>query len=275
MGFFEKLLNIDRRIIFLFIGVVVIASYFIRITLPIKYTAPVKDIYDFIEDQEEGACIMVAFDYSPDSMPELNPMSLSFLRHCFKKKLKVIAMTLWAPGAGLAEEALATTAEEFGAKPEIDYVNLGYKFGTVAVMLGLGSSIVDTFPLDYNKKSTKDMPIFKKIKNYKDVTLLMDFAAGATPEEWVVYAYTKYDQRLAAGVTAVMAADYYPYLDTGQLVGLINGLKGAAEYENLMGKPGEATRGMTPQSAVHLVIIFFIVIGNIGYFMVLRKKGAK
>lgn len=275
MKFFEWLLKIDRRIIFLFIGVSVIVSYFVPLRLPIRYTDPVKDIYNFIEDQEEGSCIMIGFDYDPASMPELYPMSLAFLRHCFRKKLKVISISLWPQGAALAEAALTTTAEEFGAKSEIDYINLGYKFGYFAVMLGLGGSIVDTYPLDYNQKPTKDMPIFKKIKNYKDVVLLMDFAAGSSPEDWVVYAYTKYGQRLAAGVTAVMAADFYPYLNTGQLIGLINGLKGAAEYENLIGKPGEATRGMTPQSAVHLIIIFFIVLGNIGYFVVLRKKGEK
>lgn len=275
MKFFEWLLKIDRRIIFLFIGVSVIVSYFVPIRLPIQYTDPVKDIYNFIEDQEEGSCIMIGFNYDPASMPELYPMSLAFLRHCFKKKLKVISISLWPQGAALAEEAMTTIAEEFGAKSEIDYINLGYKYGYQAVMLALGGSIVDTYPLSYDNKPTKDMPIFKKIKNYKDVALLMDFAAGSSPEDWVVYAYTKYGQRLAAGVTAVMAADFYPYLNTGQLIGLINGLKGAAEYENLVGKPGEATRGMTPQSAVHLIIIFFIVLGNIGYFVVLRKKGEK
>ena len=93
--------------------------------------------------------------------------------------------------------------------------------------------------------------------------------------EYLQYPEDNYNQQLAAGVTAVMAADYYTYLNTGQLKGLLNGLKGAAEYENLMGKPDEATRGMNPQSAVHIIIILFIIIGNVGYFVVLRKKGAE
>jgi len=39
---------------------------------------------------------------------------------------------------------------------------------------------------------------------------------------------------VAVGVTAVMAADLYPYLQSGQLVGMLAGLKGAAEYEKLV-----------------------------------------
>jgi hypothetical protein len=39
---------------------------------------------------------------------------------------------------------------------------------------------------------------------------------------------------VAVGVTAVMAADMYPYLQSGQLIGMLSGLKGAAEYEKLV-----------------------------------------
>ena len=42
-----------------------------------------------------------------------------------------------------------------------------------------------------------------------------------------------------------MAPDLYPFLDSGQLKGLLGGLAGAAEYETLIDRSGQATKGMS------------------------------
>ncbi|MFW6157074.1 MAG: hypothetical protein ACOC7J_07125, partial [Armatimonadota bacterium] len=98
---------------------------------------------------------------------------------------------------------------------------------------------------------------------------VIDFAAGNIPFTWIAYAGERYKQDIATGITAVMAPDLYPYLQSGQLVGLINGLKGAAEYELLMEldpavAPGML--GMSAQSIAHLLIIVLVIAGNIAYF---------
>ena len=64
-----------------------------------------------------------------------------------------------------------------------------------------------------------------------------------------------------------MAPIYYPYLNSGQLMGIMGGLLGAAQYEQLCDNPGLAADGMRVQLFGHMVIILFILIGNIGYFM--------
>jgi hypothetical protein len=80
---------------------------------------------------------------------------------------------------------------------------------------------------------------------------------------------------MAAGVTAVMAPKQYAYFASGQLDGLLGGMKGAAEYEKLVGKPGLAITGMGAQSIVHFLIIFLVLIGNIGYFVGRRLDAEK
>jgi hypothetical protein len=80
---------------------------------------------------------------------------------------------------------------------------------------------------------------------------------------------------MGAGVTAVSATQYYPYLDTGQLKGLLGGLKGAAEYEKMVEEPGLATMGMDAQSIVHLMTVIIVVVTNILYIISrsqIRKK---
>jgi hypothetical protein len=71
-----------------------------------------------------------------------------------------------------------------------------------------------------------------------------------------------------------MVSGLYPYLNTGQLVGLIGGLKGAAEYEKLIAKEGKATLGMKVQSIVHLMIILMVIFGNVVYLLSMRQKKA-
>ena len=74
------------------------------------------------------------------------------------------------------------------------------------------------------------------------------------------------------GTTAVMAPDAYPYLQSKQIEGLVGGLKGAAEYETLIGYPGLGTRGMPAQEWAHVLVIFFIIIGNLGYYFGRRRR---
>ena len=76
---------------------------------------------------------------------------------------------------------------------------------------------------------------------------------------------------MGCGATAVMAPKFYAYVASGQYVGLLGGMKGAAEYELLVGERGTAVTGMGAQSIVHLLIIAFVILGNIGFF-VMRKN---
>jgi hypothetical protein len=64
-----------------------------------------------------------------------------------------------------------------------------------------------------------------------------------------------------------------PYVnEQKQLTGLLAGLKGAAEYEYLINHPGTATSGMDAQSIAHLIIIIFIIIGNVSYWRNRKKE---
>jgi hypothetical protein len=55
-------------------------------------------------------------------------------------------------------------------------------------------------------------------------------------------------------------------LRSGQINGLIGGLRGAAEYEILIGQKGKAVAGMDAQSATHIAIIVLVIMCNLFYF---------
>jgi len=61
----------------------------------------VKAAYDAIDALPPGSKVLISMDYEPDIMAELLPMSVAVIRHCFRKHLQVIAMTLFPAGTGL------------------------------------------------------------------------------------------------------------------------------------------------------------------------------
>jgi hypothetical protein len=264
--------NLDRRIIFLILLVVVTIPLIISVAGEIPPTAPVRSAYDAVEALEAGDYLMISIDFDATSAPELMPMLRSVLRQAFAKDVRVVMLGHLAIGLPLGHTALEQIAAEYDAEYGVDYVNLGYRPGYIAVMIAMGREIGDIYTTDYQGTPIRDMPITEDIHSYDDIALLFGFEHGAVIDYWVRYAQARFDQAMAFGTTAVMAPDAYPYLQSGQIEGLVGGLKGAAEYETLVGTVDLGTRGMPAQEWGHLLVIGFIVMGNLGYFLTKRKR---
>lgn len=268
-----RLQSIDRRYVFLFIGLAAFLPLIFPLGLPLGVTPSSEDLFNAVDSLKEGSVVMLTFDYYPSTLPETEPMSYAALRHLFRKNIRVITLTTIPLGAlSVMEEVVNNVAREYDREYGVDYVNLGYKYGYVAVMLGMGRRISDIFPRDNYNNKLEDLPLMQEVKNYDDVDFLFVVSDNATVDYWVSLVNAQFGLPMGAGVTAVMAPKSYSFLQTGQMVGLLGGMKGAAEYEKLSQNPGRATRGMDPQSIIHLLIIIFIVLGNVGYFVSKRSK---
>ena len=114
MSFAERMLKIDRRIIFLVIGLCTLLPLLYPVGLPIKISPEVRGVYDYIETLPEGSVFLLSLDFDPASKPELHPQAISLLRHAFRKNLRVIAMTLWVSGTGMADQVVTQVAREMG-----------------------------------------------------------------------------------------------------------------------------------------------------------------
>lgn len=268
----ERFMNMDRRIIFLLIALVVIIPTLIPVRMPITVSEPTQKLYNYIDTLPSGSTIMIAFDYGPSSLAEPEPMAKAVMQHCFSKGVNVIGMTLYANTPTLAHKLMRKIAAENNAVYGEDYVFLGYRPGSVQVILGMGTNIASVFETDYEKTPITEIPMMANITNYDQIALLLDLASGNSTETWIVYANTSYGLKIGAGVTAVIIAQMYPYLQTGQLIGLMPGYLGAAEYEKLLNAPGDGTVGLNTASYAHLLIIGLVVLGNIAFFIHRRRE---
>ncbi len=277
MKFFELLGKIDRKIIFIILAVVIIVPLIKPFGLISKASSRAETVFNAVDAIPPGEPLLISIDFDPGSMPELYPMLTAILRHAMARDVKPIVLGLWLTGMGLGEQALTTVSREYNKVYGKDYVFLGWKSGILPVVLGMGEDIKKVYPTDNYGTPLESLPMMANIKNYRDIPFFISLSAG-TPgyETWVAYAQSRYGLKIGAGVTAVSAADAYPYLQTGQLTGLLGGMKGASEYEFLVKQKGysqqfsPASQAMDSQSLAHLLILVLIVIGNIGYFFTRR-----
>ena len=267
----EKLMDMDRRIIFVLVAVAVILPTLLPVSMPISVSEPTQQLYDYIEALPAESTIMLVFDYGPSSLAELNPMAKAVLKQCFAKDVRVIGLTLYAVGTTMGSTLIQEVVQETGAVDGEDYVFLGYRPGIELVILGMGTDIGSIFDTDYNGKPISEIPMMQNITNYDQIDLLIDLASGSLTESWITYANVRFNLQIAAGVTGVIISQMYPYLQTGQLIGLIPGIAGAAEYERLIDAPAKGTLWINIESFVHLLIIGLVVVGNIAFFI--QRRG--
>jgi len=272
MDFWLKVRHIDRRIIFLLMALGVAVPLVMRIGLPVRVTRDVSSVFNYIENLKEGDILLFSYDHDTGTLPEMVPMSTALLRHAFSKNLKIIGMALRAEGNAIGRQAFKRVGDEFGKVEGSDYVFLGYRPEMTATILGLGTSVERVFPRDDRGVSVSDIPLMQNVHNYGDIALVVSISDDDTPVYWINYGNARYQVKVAPAITAVMATTFFPFLNSGQAVGMIAGLKGAAEYEKLINKEEMASRGMDAQSIAHLVVIGFIIVGNMAYFAT-RKRG--
>ncbi len=279
--------SLDRRIIFLIVGLSVLIPLLKPewIDLPIRPTPESQIVFDEINKLNAGDKMLLSFEYSPSTKPEIHPMAIAILKHLYAKNIQVYGFALWPDGNFMSTEAFSEVSDDYDKKYGVDYVNLGYRPGGEAVIKGIASDIRTLYTLDLQGTSINDIPMMKDVVNIEDFDFVFSLSAGYPgSKEWVQYACDPNNIPLSTGCTSIQVTDIMPYVENDQIRGILAGMPGAAEYESLVeaelqkmeiaGKPGEASGMMAAQSIAHVVIVLFIIFGNISYFIT-RKKNRK
>ena len=273
-NFILKIGDMDRRWIFIIIALVVLLPLFFPIGLPIRPTDSTQTAYDAMDDLEHGSKVLVSFEYGPSTKPEIHPMTYAVLRHLFKNGHKVYITCLWPDGQFMAEEAIEEISEqEFNLTYGKDYVLLGFRPGNEAVVKGIVSNIRKLYSTDARGTLTDKIPMMEGINQLADFDFIFTASAGYPGTvEWVQYGADPTGVPMSTGVTSIQVNEVMPYVQSGQVKGILAGMPGAAEYEKLVGVPGIGTSGMDAQSIAHLVIVLFIIFGNVAFFIERQRQ---
>ncbi|HIF29992.1 MAG TPA: hypothetical protein EYQ76_04035 [Candidatus Marinimicrobia bacterium] len=276
MRFLEDMIlkfgSIDRRFIFILIGLAVFIPLLRPIDLPIRTTPTTEKVYNAIEAIPANSKILMSFDYGPSTKPEIHPMTLGVMRQLLRKDHQIYITCLWPDGLYMALDALEEINKEFELVEYEDYVLLGFRPGNEAVVKGIASDLRKVYTVDSKGTMLADIPMMDGVNNLKDFQFIFTGSAGYPGTfEWVQYGGDPTGVPLSSGTTSIQVNEVMPYVQSGQIRGILAGMPGAAEYEKLIGTPGIAIQGMAAQSFAHLVIVLFIILGNLAYFITERR----
>ena len=288
--------SLDRRIIFLLIGLSVLIPLIKPdwLSLPIKIDQNTEIVFDTVSNLKEGDKVLLSFAYGASTKPEIHPMAVALLKHLFSKGVYVYIVSLWPEGPIMANQALSDALNSRLFADSIpEYVQFDYKVGGFVVIKGIADNFREIYKQDINGNSIDEINIMNGINSVEDFDLVFDFSAGVPGNaEWVQYACDPKGVPLSSGCTSIMVTDAIPYIESGQLKGILAGMPGAAEYEKLvydymileqnsnnkyivsdvMVERGKAHSRMSAQSVAHLLMVLFIIIGNLAYYFNRREN---
>ncbi len=277
--------RLDRRVIFVIIALSVILPMIFKIKLATRPSPIVERIYEKVESLPPRSRVLLTYDYGPSTIPENRPMSHAVLRHLMARDHQVYLLTIWATGPDMITRSIEDVIKaDFPDKVYgTDYVDLGYKAGNQGVINSTVANFKTLFTGDFAGTPINQIAMMQDVETLADFDLIVAIGSGFPGvKEWVQFGGDRANVPVAGGVTAVEAPLLYPYYPR-QLLGLMGGLQGAAEYEAALvqGYPqykatSEVAIGkMGPQTVAHLVILAFIVIGNAAYFLGGGRKGGQ
>ncbi len=286
--------KLDRRFIFILIALSVLIPLIKPnwINIPIKTTNNTQIVFNELNKLSEGDRVLVSFEYGASTKPEIHPMSVAVLQHLFSKGVKVYTVPLWPEGLMMAKYAIqeVVDSELFNIKEHVDYVSLPYKAGGEIIIRGIATDLRSIFTQDVNNILLKEIPMMEGVSRVSDFDFVFDLSAGVPGNaEWVQFACDEYNVPLSSGCTSIMVTDAIPYVESGQIRGILAGMPGAAEYEQMVFNhlnsleknkymnsdiavaPGKATSRMSAQSIAHVLMVLFIILGNISYYLLRRR----
>lgn len=271
MNWANKLQNIDRRLIYVLLLISLAFPLIKPLGIPLSVNDSTKSIYEIVENLNPATdVVLLSFDYGPSSAADLHPQAVAVVEHLTKRGIKWVAVAFWADGPMMANQ-LITDLEARGGRYGTDFANLGFMTGNENAIASFARDVL-VIAKDDRGNDTAGLPIMQGIKDAKDFAFVIEFAAGDPGyNAFLRQVVDPMGVKFAAGVVTVSAPAAIPFFQSGQMKGLLQGLRGAAEYEKLISSPGAGASMMDAQSMGHMVIIAFIFIGNIAYFLGKRR----
>lgn len=280
MKFMERFDQINPKIVYLLMAIALVFPVLKPIGLPLTVDQQLtKPVYDWIESLNPGDIVIFDAAYGGGSDSELGPQLKAWFTHCMMRGIKVVGVAQWEPGATLAWESLKQVsaqleAEGISAKYGVDWAFPGYKAGTPTTWRAMQDDMWNACGnVDWEKTPFSQIPLMERVRKWTPETVkgIIIFSAGSPG----IPTYTSYfpEHKLYVGDVAVQVAGTSNLLRSGQVKGILPGLRGAAEYEKLIDRPGLGVKLMDAQSLGHSIIIILVILGNIGYRV--KMRGAK
>ncbi len=162
------------------------------------------------------------------------------------------------------------------AENGVNWVHLGYVPGGESGVAALANDIRSVKTEDHFGTPIGQIPLMANINKASDFAALFWWGGseGSIPYG-IRQIVTPFNVPMTGMCTTNEVPNYTPYINSGQMVGIIGGVRGSAEYEYLMGMPGLALGQAMATNFGGLLWAILVVLGNVLYFIAGRGGGSK
>jgi len=292
-GFTALLAKLDRRVIYAAVALALVFPLVLKWRLPPAEMQAARKFYDAVEalPNDDSSMVLVACDWGPSTKAENEPQTEVLIEHLLRRRVHFALISAIDQAEPFLRELPERVARRLsGENPREkweygkDWVNLGYRpaMGTMIQKMATAQDIRQTLGVDVRGTPLNEVPCMRNVKNIRNVKLLAEFTGlvGAL-DSWLQFFQTSdFRPPMAHGCTSITIPEAYIYLDSGQLVGLHEGIAGAAAHSALLSRkfkdrgPDIAIVTNTALAVAHVAIIFLIVLGNLGMVLAKRKTAA-
>lgn len=278
MSVLQKLSEIDRRYLYWVMFIALAIPFIQPIGLPISVTETTRALYDKIETMGPDDIALYSIAGGVSAWGEIQPAMIAVMRHLVARRVKVVIVGYFLDQDISVQMVQVNTPGLKNYKYGTDWVYLGYIAGAETAVAQLASDIHAVFKIDKGTvvgepvdRALTDLPLMQKVRKAEDIDLVITIDTGS----YILYYVRHWNVAKGVQVAEVgiaMQADmivYYPV----NLVAVLIGVRGGAEYELLIKQPGPGVIKMDAINVSHLLFIIAIAFANIGY--VLTRKGGR
>ncbi len=272
----EKLTTVPREVVMGLVLIAILIPALNPLGLPLLTGDMSKAWYNTVDALPAGSIVLFDIGYGSGGYPSLGPGNIAAFHQMFEKDLRIVIMATSLEGGMMYPLIMDAVRPEstYGAVYGEDYVFLGYIAGGQTAMAGVLGDLHALVSVDYQGTSLGGLSLMGEVSDSEDFDLVAYMTtAGGTAEGWVYQAYSQYNRPVVGGMLSMMTTSMKPYYDSKQMLGLMDGIKGAADLEFLTGHPGDAIVSSDILSFTQTLVLIFIAIGNVAFWMQKQEGG--
>lgn len=276
MSLWEKLTTVPREVVMGLVLIAILIPALNPLGLPLLTGDMSKAWYNTVDALPAGSIVLFDIGYGSGGYPSLGPGNIAAFHQMFEKDLRIVIMATSLEGGMMYPLIMDAVRPEstYGAVYGEDYVFLGYIAGGQTAMAGVLGDLHALVSVDYQGTSLGGLSLMGEVSDSEDFDLVAYMTtAGGTAEGWVYQAYSQYNRPVVGGMLSMMTTSMKPYYDSKQMLGLMDGIKGAADLEFLTGHPGDAIVSSDILSFTQTLVLIFIAIGNVAFWMQKQEGG--
>jgi len=246
----------------------------------VEHSAPAAQaLFNTVEAIPSGSLVLMAFDYESDLSGEMDPQAQAIMRHLRRRNDRIAAVSVVPQGPFMAQEVWQrVAADQAESAYGSEFVNMGFNVGREIGLRSLVRSPLNLSRKDFTgARSLRDYEMFKGVRGIEDVRLIVLVAASPESVRWWIEQVGSSSPHIpiVAAVSASVEPAVRPYLEAGQLRGLIAGLIGAADYDLQSGRPPAGEAAIDALTLGSAAVVLLIGLGAIVALKSSRKRGQK